>query len=93
MHSSQKEAETEGPDMFIFDGPQGGLFRTDGITRWPVRSTAFLDVARVRHVGTLSAAAFSVLRDGNATVIILRADLEGSPRQVPPPAGAPAAAG
>jgi len=66
--------------MFIFDGPQGGVFRTDGVTRWPIRSmetaTVLIDVARVRHLGTLSQAAFSDLRDGEATASILQGDLE-----------------
>lgn len=76
---TEKEPETEDTDMFIFDGPQGGVFRTDGVTRWPIRSmetaTVFMDVARVRHLGKLSAAAFSDLVDGEATAVILQSEL------------------
>ena len=74
-----KQPETEDTSMFIFDGPQGGIFRTDGVTRWPVRSmetaSVLLDVARVRHLGTLTPAAFADLRDGEANADTLQTEL------------------
>lgn len=75
-----KQPETEDTSMFIFDGPQGGVFRTDGVTRWPVRSmetaSVLLDVARIRHLGKLSEAAFSDLRDGEATANTIQTELD-----------------
>lgn len=74
------ELQTEDTSMFIFDGPQGGVFRTDGITRWPIRSMAtasvLMDVAKVRHLGKLSQEAFGDLRDGEATANAVQADLD-----------------
>lgn len=74
-----KETERGDSSMFIFDGPQGGIFRTDGVTRWPVRSmdtaSVLLDVARVRHLGKLSEAAFSDLRDGEANANTIQTEL------------------
>ena len=70
-----EEIEMEETDMFIFDGPEGGVFRTDGVTRWPIRSmqtaAVLMDLARVRHLGTLSQEAFSDLCDGEATATTL----------------------
>ena len=72
--------DTEDTSMFIFDGPNGGVFRTDGVTRWPIRSMAtasvLLDVAHVRHLGKLSAEAFGDLRDGEATANGLQDELD-----------------
>jgi hypothetical protein len=74
-----KEPERENPDMFIFDGPDGGIFRTDGITRWPVRSmdtaSLLLDIGRVRHLGKLSRPAFDELQDGEASARAIQQEL------------------
>lgn len=76
---NQPQQDTEDTSMFIFDGPNGGVFRTDGMTRWPIRSmqtaSLFMDVARVRHLGTLTQEAFSDLVDGEATASILQGEI------------------
>ena len=76
-----KARDTEEMTVFIFDGPQGGVFRTDGITRWPIRSmqtaSVLLDVAKVRHLGKLTTEAFNDLRDGEATANSLQQELDG----------------
>jgi len=78
-NTTTNEPERGDTSMFIFDGPKGGIFRTDGVTRWPVRSmdtaSVLLDVARVRHLGQLSEAAFSDLRDGEANANTIQAEL------------------
>ncbi|MGI8808299.1 MAG: peptidoglycan recognition protein family protein [Acidimicrobiales bacterium] len=77
---NENKQETEETTMFIFDGPQGGVFRTDGVTRWPIRSmetaAVFMDVAKVRHLGKLNSEAFGDLRDGEATAGTLQAELQ-----------------
>jgi hypothetical protein len=83
------QTETEDTTMFIFDGPRGGVFRTDGISRWPIRSmvtaSVLMDVARVRHLGVLAEEAFNELRDGEAaasTIDELRNRLESVSQKV-----------
>ena len=60
--------------MFIFDGPQGGIYATDGDKKWGVPSGAYLDTfffnpnlnGRVPHLGTMPQEAFDALRDRHA---------------------------
>jgi len=67
------------PGSFTPQGVVCGVLRTNGVTRWPVRSmdtaSVLLDVARVRHLGKLSEAAFSDLRDGEANADTIQAEL------------------
>jgi hypothetical protein len=65
----------EVPTLFVFDGPEGGIYVTDGFRKRGVPNRAYLDAfffgmgGRVPHLGTLPHDAFVALPDfeGNQT--------------------------
>lgn len=64
----------EVPNMFIFDGPDGGIWATDGDKKWGVPNGNYLQAfffnpslaGRVPHLGTMPRDAFDALRNRHA---------------------------
>ncbi len=58
--------------MFIYDGPDGGIYATDGDRKWGVPNRSYLDAfffsqdGRVPHLGKLPRDAHDALRSRDA---------------------------